>query len=84
MSASTPTAKPQNKLARYIPILTWLPHYDRAWLTVDVIAGLTLWVRTRPMPRAFVVLTYMLAIVTGTRFFTALPWHFAVLRCFHD
>ena len=29
MSASSQTAKPQAKLARYIPILAWLPHYDR-------------------------------------------------------
>jgi len=28
---------------RYVPILSWLPHYDRSWLTVDAIAGLTLW-----------------------------------------
>jgi high affinity sulfate transporter 1 len=30
-------------LRRYVPILAWLPRYDRAWLPVDVIAGLTLW-----------------------------------------
>jgi sulfate permease, SulP family len=36
--------KPQpNLLARYLPILSWLPKYDRAWLAVDIIAGLTLW-----------------------------------------
>jgi high affinity sulfate transporter 1 len=28
---------------RYVPILSWLPHYDRSWLTIDAIAGLTLW-----------------------------------------
>jgi high affinity sulfate transporter 1 len=28
---------------RYIPILSWLPGYDRSWLRFDVIAGLTLW-----------------------------------------
>jgi high affinity sulfate transporter 1 len=27
----------------YIPILSWLPDYNRAWLSADVIAGLTLW-----------------------------------------
>ncbi len=43
VSASTQAIKSQSKLARYIPILEWLPHYDRAWLSVDVIAGLTLW-----------------------------------------
>lgn len=30
-------------LSRYIPIFSWLPHYNRAWLTADIIAGLTLW-----------------------------------------
>jgi sulfate permease, SulP family len=28
---------------RFVPILSWLPGYDRSWLTVDAIAGLTLW-----------------------------------------
>jgi high affinity sulfate transporter 1 len=28
---------------RYVPILSWLPRYDRSWLRFDVIAGLTLW-----------------------------------------
>ena len=53
MSASIPTAKPLNKRARYIPILSWLPHYDRAWLSVDVIAGLTLWGLVVPEAMAY-------------------------------
>lgn len=28
---------------RNIPILSWLPAYNRSWLTVDAIAGLTVW-----------------------------------------
>ena len=32
-----------NLLVRYLPILGWLPKYERAWLTVDILAGLTLW-----------------------------------------
>jgi sulfate permease, SulP family len=28
---------------RYVPIIGWLPAYDRSWLSFDVIAGLTLW-----------------------------------------
>jgi len=31
------------KAARLVPILGWLPRYDRSWLRFDVIAGLTLW-----------------------------------------
>jgi high affinity sulfate transporter 1 len=30
-------------IRRYVPILAWLPSYDRSWLSFDVIAGLTLW-----------------------------------------
>jgi SulP family sulfate permease len=30
-------------VGRYVPILSWLPRYDRSWLRFDVIAGLTLW-----------------------------------------
>jgi sulfate permease, SulP family len=26
-----------------MPILTWLPSYNRAWLVADILAGLTLW-----------------------------------------
>jgi high affinity sulfate transporter 1 len=26
-----------------VPILAWLPHYDRSWLAIDIVAGLTLW-----------------------------------------
>jgi hypothetical protein len=29
-------------LARAIPILRWLPHYEAGWFRADVIAGLTL------------------------------------------
>jgi sulfate permease, SulP family len=30
-------------IRRYVPILSWLPGYERGWLGFDVIAGLTLW-----------------------------------------
>jgi len=53
MSASTQTAKPQAGLARYIPILAWLPRYDRGWLRADVIAGLTLWGLVVPEAMAY-------------------------------
>ncbi len=34
--------KPQNsRLLQYLPILGWLPKYERAWLRTDLIAGLT-------------------------------------------
>ncbi len=36
------TAEPARGLSRFFPILTWLPTYQRAWLRVDFIAGLTI------------------------------------------
>ena len=35
--------QPDNRggIARFLPILAWLPHYDRSWLRGDLIAGLT-------------------------------------------
>jgi sulfate permease, SulP family len=40
-------------LKRNIPILSWLPTYDRSWLTVDAIAGLTTWGLVVPQSMAF-------------------------------
>jgi high affinity sulfate transporter 1 len=37
------TADRPSGLGRYIPILQWLPRYQRTWLRADAIAGLTLW-----------------------------------------
>ena len=38
---------------RNFPILKWLPGYDRGWLSVDVIAGLTLWGLVVPEAMAY-------------------------------
>jgi high affinity sulfate transporter 1 len=38
---------------RYIPILSWLPAYNRSWLTADAIAGLTLWGLVVPEAMAY-------------------------------
>ena len=40
-------------LKRNIPILSWLPAYDRSWLNADVIAGLTVWGLIVPESMAF-------------------------------
>lgn len=32
-----------NSLVRYLPILGWLPKYNRAWLVGDIVAGLSVW-----------------------------------------
>ena len=40
-------------LKRNIPILSWLPAYDRSWLNADVIAGLTVWGLVVPESMAY-------------------------------
>ena len=45
MTTTTSKQKPETQakpLARYLPILGWLPQYERAWLRTDLIAGLTI------------------------------------------
>ena len=32
-----------DRIARVLPILRWLPGYERRWFRADVVAGLTLW-----------------------------------------
>ena len=43
----------QSSLVRSLPIFGWLPKYDRSWLTVDIIAGLTLWGLVVPQAMAY-------------------------------
>ncbi len=40
-------------LARYVPILHWLPHYNKAWLTGDIVAGLSVWALMVPQALGF-------------------------------
>jgi high affinity sulfate transporter 1 len=49
---STAGSQPKG-LRRHLPILAWLPRYDRTWLTVDAIAGLTLWGLVVPEAMAY-------------------------------
>ena len=42
-----------NQLRRYLPCLGWLPKYDRTWLSVDIVAGLTLWGLVVPQAMAY-------------------------------
>jgi high affinity sulfate transporter 1 len=53
---TTPAAAGTRRSAavnRYVPILSWLPRYDRTWLVVDAIAGLTLWGLVAPQAMAY-------------------------------
>ena len=54
-SSTTPASasKQKSTLARYLPILQWLPKYDRSWLTADLLAGLTLWGLVVPEAMAY-------------------------------
>jgi sulfate permease, SulP family len=36
-------APPPSGVRRFVPILRWLPKYDRRWLRFDLIAGATVW-----------------------------------------
>ena len=47
------TASDSSRLKRLVPLLAWLPHYDRSSLGFDVIAGLTLWGLVVPEAMAY-------------------------------
>lgn len=53
MTTDTQNGENATGVKRFIPILSWLPSYDRSWLTVDVIAGLTLWGLVVPEAMAY-------------------------------
>ena len=40
-------------LARYVPILHWMPHYNKAWLMGDIVAGLSVWALMVPQALGF-------------------------------
>jgi high affinity sulfate transporter 1 len=40
-------------MKRFVPILSWLPNYDRSWLRADLIAGFTLWGLVVPEAMAY-------------------------------
>src|SRR2546423_14447770 len=46
-------AKQRRLLTRYLPILSWLPSYQRSWLRFDVIAGATVWAVVVPEAVAY-------------------------------
>jgi high affinity sulfate transporter 1 len=46
-------------LTRWLPILGWLPAYDRSWLRPDLVAGLTVWALLVPEAMAYADLAGM-------------------------
>jgi high affinity sulfate transporter 1 len=53
MTTDTRAAENTTGIGRFIPILSWLPRYDRSWLAIDIIAGLTLWGLVVPEAMAY-------------------------------
>jgi SulP family sulfate permease len=49
----TRATKKPHAFVRFLPIFGWLPGYDRAWLSFDIIAGLTLWGLVVPEAMAY-------------------------------
>ncbi|WP_426571540.1 SulP family inorganic anion transporter [Aquihabitans sp. McL0605] len=42
-SAAGPAAGAPSALQRFVPIVGWLPRYDKRWFSKDAIAGATIW-----------------------------------------
>ena len=54
MAAIMPEEKKKpGLLARYLPILHWLPHYNKAWLSGDIVASLSVWALMVPQCLGF-------------------------------
>ena len=43
MSVVSKREKGPTGLSRFVPILSWLPQYQRSWLPNDAVAGFTIW-----------------------------------------
>lgn len=53
-TATQPSKRSATEVLRtYIPILTWLPTYQKSWLRADVIAALTIWALLVPEAMAY-------------------------------
>ena len=50
---ATASRQEPNALARTIPIFDWLPHYEKSWLTPDLLAGLSVWALVIPQALAY-------------------------------
>jgi SulP family sulfate permease len=53
MTTRPPNAGEPSGIARYLPILRWLPGYPREWLGVDVVAALSVWALLVPSALAY-------------------------------
>jgi SulP family sulfate permease len=48
---------PWEFLRSLLPIITWLPRYERSWLRTDIMAGLAVWAMTVPQALAYAGIT---------------------------
>jgi MFS superfamily sulfate permease-like transporter len=53
VTASAPDHSTPGVITRYLPIVGWVPRYDRRWLTGDTIAGLSVWALLVPQSLAY-------------------------------
>ena len=53
----TTTNEQSGSVRRFIPILVWLPNYQRSWLKNDVIAGLSVWALMVPTSLGYATLS---------------------------
>lgn len=53
MSEAAAQKQERKLLSSYLPILNWLPQYQRSWLRGDVIAALTVWALLVPEAMAY-------------------------------
>src|SRR3954468_13946154 len=44
-------------MRRYLPILAWLPRYDRRWLAADALEGVSVWALLVPQSLAYATLS---------------------------
>jgi SulP family sulfate permease len=56
MTANSTGSKAKVLLKSYIPILDWLPNYDKQWLRPDLIAAVTIWALLVPEAMAYATL----------------------------
>ncbi len=53
MSEKPQNHRPRSSIKSFLPILSWLPRYDRSWLRWDLVAALTVWAMFVPEGMAY-------------------------------
>jgi SulP family sulfate permease len=53
MSEKPQNSRPRPSIKSFLPILSWLPNYNRSWLRWDLVAALTVWAMFVPEGMAY-------------------------------